>query len=162
MADEDDRQYVRPPEPADIGRICRALNESGAKYVLIGGFALIAHGGLRTTKDVDLLIDDAPENVARVRAALCVLPDRAAREVADDDVRNYTVVRIADEVLVDLLGKACGLAYADVVQDAETVEIAGVPVTIASKATLIRTKMTIRPQDAADRAFLQQRIDESA
>lgn len=38
------------------------------------------HGAGRFTNDIDLLVDDAPENVARVRAALAVLPDNAAAE----------------------------------------------------------------------------------
>jgi hypothetical protein len=61
---------VRPPTIADVGRICRALQEAGARYVLIGGFAVILHGGHRTTKDIDLLVDPAPENVARLKKAL--------------------------------------------------------------------------------------------
>jgi hypothetical protein len=52
------------PEPADVLRICRAVNDSGARYLLIGGFAVIAHGAGSFTKDIDLLIDDAPDNVA--------------------------------------------------------------------------------------------------
>jgi hypothetical protein len=42
--DPDDGSYARAPEPADVIRICRALNEASARYVLIGGFAVIAHG----------------------------------------------------------------------------------------------------------------------
>ena len=109
MADADDGTYVRLPEIEDVVRICRSLNEAGARYLLIGGFAVIAHGLGRTTKDIDFLVDDAPENVARVKAGLDVLADRAAREIDDGDIRRYTVVRVADEVLVDLLGRACGV-----------------------------------------------------
>jgi Nucleotidyl transferase AbiEii toxin, Type IV TA system len=69
--------YARAPEPSDVVRICRSLNESGARYLLIGGFALIAHGAGRFTKDIDLLIDDAPDNVARVKRALAVLVETA-------------------------------------------------------------------------------------
>ena len=70
MAHRDDgAPRARAPEPADLARLCRALNEHAARYVLIGGFAMIAHGAGRFTKDIDLL-DDAPENVARVRQAL--------------------------------------------------------------------------------------------
>lgn len=47
---------------------------------------MIAHGAGRFTKDIDLLIDDAPDNVARVRQALSVLADNAAADVADLDV----------------------------------------------------------------------------
>jgi hypothetical protein len=154
VAHSDDVAYARAPEPEDLARICRSLNAAGARYVLIGGFAVIAHGASRFTKDIDLLVDDAPDNIARVRIALSILADNAAADVVDTDVRDFTVVRIADEVMVDLMGRACGLAYADVSRDAETIEVLGVPVPVASPATLIRTKDTYRPQDAQDRAFL--------
>ncbi len=155
MADGDDPKYARAPEPDDLVRLCRALNDAGARYVLIGGFALIAHGAARFTKDIDLLVDDAPDNVARVKKAMAVLADNAAAEVADNDLREFVVVRVADEILVDLMGRACGLSYADVVVDAESRQLEGVTVPVASPATLIRTKQTLRSQDAIDRAFLE-------
>jgi len=116
---------------------------------------VIAHGATRFTKDIDLLIDDDPENVALVRRAMSLLADNAASEVRDTDLREFVVVRVADEFIVDLMGRACGLSYADVVADSEQIEIDGVIVPIASPATLIRTKDTNRPQDALDRAFLE-------
>ena len=155
MAGPDDEPSARAPEPEDLARICRALNEAGVRYVLIGGFALIAHGAGRFTKDIDLLVDDAPENVARIRRGLSVLADNAAAEVDDLDVRTHTVVRVVDEVIVDLMGKACGLTYEDVAGDVESRDVLGVAVPVASAATLIRTKDTYRPQDAIDRAFLE-------
>ena len=162
MDDEDDDRSARAPEPDDVIRICRALNESGARYLLIGGFAVIAHGAGRFTKDIDLLVDDAPENVARVKRALSVLTDNAAADVADDDVQRHVVVRVADEVVVDLMGRACGLSYVEAARDAETLEREGVTITVASPATLIRTKDTHRPQDALDRAFLEGVLRERA
>jgi hypothetical protein len=74
----DDDRYARAPEPDDVVRICRALNEAGARYLLIGGFAVIAHGAGRLTKNIDLLVDDAPDNVACVKLGLAVLADNAA------------------------------------------------------------------------------------
>ena len=44
MDDADDGQHVRAPTLEDLVRICRALNESSAQYLLIGGFAVIARG----------------------------------------------------------------------------------------------------------------------
>jgi hypothetical protein len=153
--DQDDDRYSRAPEPGDVVRICRALNDTEARYLLIGGFAVVAHGAGRFTKDIDLLIDDSPENVARVKRALAVLPDNAAREVDENDVRAHTVVRVCDEVVVDLMGRACGLDYAEAVRDAETIDREGVTIRIASPATLIKLKDTARPQDALDRSFLE-------
>lgn len=155
MDDADDDRYARAPTPADVVRICRALNEAGARYLLIGGFAVIAHGAGRLTKDIDLLVDDAPENVARLKRALAVLTDNAVAQVADDDVQRHTVVRVADEVVVDLMGRACGLSYAEAAVDVETLERDGVAIPVASPSMLIRLKDTPRPQDAIDRAFLE-------
>ena len=155
MDEHDAGRYARAPEPADVVRICRALNEAGARYLLIGGFAVVAHGAGRLTKDIDLLVDDAPENVERLKRGLAVLADNAAAEVAAGDVREHVVVRVADEVIVDLMGRACGVSYTEAAADQETIERDGVSIRIASPRTLIRLKDTPRPQDAIDRAFLE-------
>jgi hypothetical protein len=54
----------------------------------VGGFAVIQHGFLRNTGDIDLLIEGSPENQAKTKAALEVLPDKAVRELGEDDLRN--------------------------------------------------------------------------
>lgn len=127
MDDANDDRYARAPTPADVVRICRALNGARARYLLIGGFAVIAHGAGRFTKDIDLLVDDSPGNVARVKQALAVLPDNAASQVSDDDVQRHTLVRVSDEIVVDLMGRACGLSYAEAAADAETLEATACP-----------------------------------
>lgn len=155
MDDGEDRQYSRQPRPEDLVRICRALNNEGARYVLIGGFAVVARGLERPTKDIDLLVDSTPENVERIKRALAVLPDNAAREVGADEVERYDVIRVADEIVVDLMAKACGVTWEDAIGDSEILELDGVEIPIASLETLIRTKQTVRPHDAADREFLE-------
>ncbi len=40
----EDREYSRQPRPEDLTRICASLNREGARYLLIGGFAVITHG----------------------------------------------------------------------------------------------------------------------
>lgn len=40
----------------------KALNENKVRYILVGGFATNFHGYQRYTGDVDLYIDDTPEN----------------------------------------------------------------------------------------------------
>lgn len=155
MAERDDGPYSRAPQLEDLVRLCRSLNEHGARYLLIGGFAVIAHGAGRTTKDIDFLVDPSSENVSRVKSALAILADNAAADIVETDVGNYSVVRVADEIIVDLLAKACGVEYEDAARDQERIEIDGVEVPIASKRTLIRTKDTVRPSDAADKQFLE-------
>lgn len=160
MDDTDDGTHVRAPTLEDVGRIGRALNVAQARYVLIGGFAVIAHGSGRTTKDIDLLVDPSAENIARVKTGLSVLADNAAAEIQDDDIEQYTVVRVADEVMVDLLGKACDVTYEDAIGEAKEVILGGAPIPVASRETLIRTKQTVRPADHMDCDFLRSLLEE--
>ncbi|MBA3893080.1 MAG: hypothetical protein H0X69_05220 [Gemmatimonadales bacterium] len=50
--------------------LIRDLNERGGRYVVVGGLAVVLHGHLRATGDIDLVVDLAPEQVDRTLAAL--------------------------------------------------------------------------------------------
>lgn len=58
------------------------------------GKGLDRHPQGRTTKDIDMLVDPSDENLRAVKRALARLPDNAAADVNDDDVRRYSVVRL--------------------------------------------------------------------
>ena len=57
MDDSPDRGYSRAPELRDLVALCRSLNRENVRYILIGGFAVVLHGSVRTTKDIDLLVE---------------------------------------------------------------------------------------------------------
>lgn len=161
MDDSDDRGYSRAPQLSDVVALCRALNREGARYILIGGFAVVLHGLLRATRNVDLLVEASPENLAALRRAMADLPDNAIAFVEDGDLEQYQVVRVADEFVVDLLVRACGIDYAKaLVVGVETKTVEGVDVTVASKPLLILTKETPRESDAGDVRYLRWRIEE--
>ena len=147
----------RIPLPDDFVKICRELNARGAKYLVVG-FAVIQHGFLRNTGDIDVLIEDSLDNQAKAKRALEVLPDKAVLELGDDDLRNWVVVRVCDEVVVDLMTLACGVSYQDGESEIEIHVIDGVPIPFASAKLLLRTKQTFREKDAEDRAFLGAKI----
>ena len=150
----------RPPTIADLLLICGSLNAQQARYLIVGGFAINQHGFTRTTMDIDLLLDGSEENQARVKRALDVLPDKAVRELGNDDLRNYVVVRVADEVVVDLMIAACGVTYAEAESEIQFFHIQGVSIPFASPRLLLRTKQTYREKDTEDRFFLQRKIAE--
>ena len=82
--------------------LCRGLNRR-VRNIVIGGMANDVRQALyRATEDIDLLVDTAPDNVQRLRRALADLPDWAVRDMADSDLDLYVVVRVADEIVVDL------------------------------------------------------------
>jgi len=134
------------------------LNGHGARYLVIGGFAIIAQGFTRATEDIDLLIEDSPANLEKVRTALQVLPDQAAREVTDADLHEFLVVRVADEVVVDLMLRACGVSFAEAEPEIEYHEIGGVNIPFASARLLWRTKQTHREKDELDLHFLKTKL----
>lgn len=51
-------------------RVCDLLNRAGARYLICGGQACILHGLVRTTEDVDILIEATEENCQRVIVGL--------------------------------------------------------------------------------------------
>ena len=144
----------RPPQLADLVALCRSLNREAARYIVIGGMAMIQAGFVRATEDIDLLVDTAPDNLQRLRNALLDLPDRAVQDMGDGDLDQYVVVRIADEFVVDLLKTACGVDYEEAHAQIEEVELNGVGIPFASPDLLWRTKQTVRNKDELDRLFL--------
>lgn len=148
----------RIPEFADLLTLARALNARGARYVVIGGLAMAHQGLLRATEDVDLLIERSRENQRKVREALECLSDKAVREMSDDDLDNFVVVRVADEIVVDLMLVACGLTFADAEPEIEFAEIEGARVPFASKKLLWSLKQSWREKDQLDRLWLEREL----
>ena len=107
----------RPPTLADLLLLCRSLNAQNARYIVIGGLAVNQHGYTRATMDIDLLVDGSLENQSRVKKSLEILPDKAVLEIAGDDLNDYVVIRVGNEITVDLMAAACGVRYEDAVKD---------------------------------------------
>jgi hypothetical protein len=152
----------RSPEDDDLVRLCAALNAEGARYLVVGGMAMNQHGMLRATADIDLLLEGSRENQERVLKALEILPDKAVREVKEDDLDEYTVVRVADEIVVDLMLAACGVTYDEAANEIEMREVQGVAIPFASAKLLLRTKQTYRERDIPDRIFLEEKLRREA
>jgi hypothetical protein len=145
---------ARPPTLEDLLDLCRRLNAAGAKYIIIGGMAIIQHGFVRATEDIDLLVDASAENFEKIKSAMLGLPDGAIREVGPDDLNQYVVVRVGDEFVVDLMKAACGVEYAEASGEISLIPIEGVNIPFATPKLLWRLKQTHREKDALDRLFL--------
>ena len=90
-------------------------------------------------------------------SALSTLPDNAVRELQPGDLERYSVIRVADEILVDLMQSAGGIDYAEASKDVVVHEVDGVPIPFASPRLLWRMKVvTHREKDAPDLVFLRQ------
>jgi hypothetical protein len=70
------------PDALDPSRLLRLLHEYGVEHIIIGGFAVTAHGFTRTTKDLDIVPRATGENLARLAEALRDL-DAAVLDTGD-------------------------------------------------------------------------------
>lgn len=78
--------------PLDVEGLLAALDEAGVRFVVIGGFAVGAHGFPRATKDLDIVPDPEPKNLKRLASVLTDLnasvlgmEEFAAEEVVQPD-----------------------------------------------------------------------------
>lgn len=137
-------------EQAPLLRVCSLLNRHHAKYLIVGARACWLHGYVRATMDVDILIPEDVENHARVIAALSELEDHAAAELTPQDLVENIVVKVADEVEVDVSTRAWQVTYADAIRTSLKATIEGVEVPYVDLQTLISSKSTEREQDKVD------------
>jgi hypothetical protein len=81
----------------DFDQVFAALNRGGVRYIVVGGVAVVLHGHLRFTADLDLVVALDPANIAASLAALATLGYRprapvASEQFADPDVRREWIV----------------------------------------------------------------------
>ena len=155
MSDE----YSRPATLEDLKSLIRSLNENHVDYLLIGGYALYAHGYHRATTDIDVLVSSDPESAVRLKRSLMLLPDKAAKDL---DLRWFGEgenIRVADAFVVDIMLNACGQTYETLKPYAEMIDLEGVPVRTINLEGLLLTKRTNRDKDAADRLVLEKALE---
>ena len=162
MVPKDDHSLEsRPPSFDDLLELCKQLNSFHVKYIIIGGMAMIHHGFIRTTEDIDLLIESSPENESRIKEALLYLPDKAIKDVKTGEINQYSVIRIADEIVIDRMTSACGIAYREASNSIMMSESQGVMIPFSNIELLWRLKQTMREKDKLDQQFLKDKLRNS-
>jgi hypothetical protein len=151
-------EFSRPATLDDLKRLLRALSEQHADYLLIGGYALYAHGYHRATTDIDILVPARRDAGERIRDALMILPDQVARDIDPAWFEEGENIRVADAFVVDLMLSANGETFESLYRYAETIDLDGIPVRTISLEGLLLTKQTLRDKDAVDRAILERAL----
>lgn len=153
-----DPLFTRPATWNDVLELARLLERHQVRYVLVGGYALAAHGYVRMTQDIDIAVAPTFENSARWIAALSDLPDHAAAEMAGEEdpfQGDYLhAIRINDEFTVDVLPSVAGVSFEELETHAVTIEASGTSLRVLDLEGLLLTKQGMRPKDIADREIL--------
>ncbi len=130
--------------------VCELLNQERAEYLVIGAWAMILNGLIRATEDVDILIAENTANFQKVITALSRLPDGAASELVPQDFEENVIVKIADEIEVDVSTRAWKVTYAEALPNARRAIVESIEIPFLSIPDLIRSKQTSRDQDRVD------------
>lgn len=148
-----------------LERVCRAFDDAGVDYAIVGGQAVALHGVVRGTVDVDVALRWTPEVVAAAEAALrkLGLVSRLPVTAADVCAHRDRYVRERNLVAWNFHNPQAPLEQVDVIISCD---LAGKPVSrialgggsaaVLSAAALIEMKRASgRPQDVEDARALE-------
>jgi hypothetical protein len=133
-----------------------AMVAEDARFVLIGGFAVVANRFVRATEDIDFLVPDDIDNDRRVLAALTMLDGVRFRDeapLADEHLLGQAHLRTKTRAgVIDILrGGLPPLDYDTVAKRAMRAEYGGVEFLIADLSSIVGFKrLADRPRDRND------------
>jgi hypothetical protein len=141
----------------DFRDILSEFSAAGVEFILVGAYALAAHGLPRATGDIDLWVRCEGENADRVMLALARFGAPLQDVSAEDFVRPGMVVQIGvTPRRIDVLTAIDGVEFDDAWRDHVRVELEGLSIPVLSRHHLIQNKRaTGRPKDAIDAANLE-------
>ncbi len=138
----------------DFEDMLELLEAHGARYLIVGGLAVIYHAKPRYTKDMDLLVDPADENVARVNQALTEFG--SPYQLARDDPEQILQVGVAPS-RIDILARIDGVSFEEAWEKRVRDRCGSVMANWIDLDCLIRAKQCLEgPRHTEDVRVLQQ------
>ncbi len=136
----------------DFREFIGSLNAAGAKYVVVGGYAVGFHGFMRYTEDIDFFVEASPENAARVMLAMRTFGAPTANIAERDFSSPNMVVQFGRPPnRIDILTSLEGVRFEDAWKKRVEVTIDGLRVPFMGLNHLLRNKRAVgRPQDLTD------------
>ena len=114
----------------DFKEFAELLNARSVDYLVVGGYALAAHGHPRYTGDIDFWVRPTPENFARLLTALNDF-GFGSLGLSEADFDSDTVVQLGQPPRrIDLLTAIDGVEFEACYARREQVELAGVRLNI--------------------------------
>ena len=139
-------------QPTTFEELLADLSQHGVKYLLVGGLAVALCGFVRTTLDVDILIQADEENILRLLERLEHFGEGAARALTPADFTlEEGSIRIVEDFPVDVFTIMSGQTYEDLLPLSAIHPIDDVEIVYLNAEGLIKLKSgSLRPQDQLD------------
>ena len=142
---------------SDFRDLLCAFNANGVEYLVVGAYALAAHGRVRATGDLDIWVRAAADNAPRVMKALSEFGAPLHDLTLTDLSRPGVVFQIGVAPLrIDILTGIDGVTFEDAWPARVQTKVFDQAVAVLSIQHLIRNKRAVgRPQDLADLDWLE-------
>jgi hypothetical protein len=141
----------------DFSDILSSFGAERVEYLVVGAYAVAAHGLPRATGDLDLWINPTAENARRVHRALGRFGAPLEQLTEQDLTAPDMVLQIGlPPRRIDVLTSIDGVEFAEAWLARFDLVLENLPVPILGRDHLIRNKRAVgRPQDLADAARLE-------
>jgi len=141
----------------DYRDMLHALSDEKVKFLLVGAYALAAHGYPRATMDIDIWIMPSPQNADAVLRALLRFGAPLNNLTKEDLQKDGTIFQIGVAPRrIDIITTASGLQFEETYLRSLSVNIEGIEVHIPEIDDLIRNKRASgRTKDLADAEALE-------
>jgi hypothetical protein len=138
-------------------KLLAKLARADVNFIIVGGVAVALNGFIRTTEDVDILIDASPQNITRLLDALITFGEGHARELSPIDFSDTEgAIRIIEEFPLDVFTVIRGKHYADLIGCTRSTRIDDVDVRYLDAGALIAMKQdSQRDRDRIDVSALR-------
>jgi len=142
----------------DFREFVESFNDHDVRFLVVGGYALAAHGLPRATGDFDAWVWIGGDNATRIVDALSAFGFGAlGLEVTDFDRADSVVQLGYPPYRVDIFTSIDGVEFDDAWSRRLSIDVAGLALEVIGRDDLIRNKVAAdRPQDRADVARLTQ------
>jgi len=142
----------------DFRDILSAFCEEQVEFMLVGAYALAAHGLPRATGDIDLWVKNSTENAERVWRALENFGAPLSNLTKNDLTSPDTIIQLgATPRRIDILTKITGVEFEEAEAERLMVSIEGIEIPVIGRNHLIQNKKAVgRPQDEADVSRLEE------
>ena len=136
----------------DYRDMLSAFADAEVEYLLVGAYALAAHGHPRATGDMDLWVRRSSENAGRVLQALSVFGAPLSDVETEDFQTPDTVFQIGvSPRRIDILTTISGVDFQEAWPERMEIELEGLTISVLGRKHLIQNKRALgRPQDQAD------------
>jgi hypothetical protein len=144
----------------DFAEILSELTAAGAEFIVVGAFAVAAHGNPRATGDIDIWVRPTRDNAARVLQALRAFGAPLFGLSIEDLMDEQTVFQIGvAPVRIDILAGIDGVTWEEAWQRRVIAKLGTSTVPVLSLVDLAANKRAAgRPKDLVDLAWIQQEL----